>query len=182
MNRAETIQILATLSFAFPNAFKGMSKEDAEGRINLWTRLFADNDYQTVSKAVDSLICNREAAWTPSIGEVKAEMAKLNPADRPTPDEAWMMVRKACRNGLYNSQKEFNKLPPAVQSAVGGPWQIKEWANYSDEAMDRVCYTFKKNYKEAEETEIRNEKIPESVKGIASATADRMRLGNGMDL
>ena len=76
MNQIETAQILSCLKVAFPGAYNGVNIEQT---VNLWARLFADDDYQTVSKAVDSLICNREAAWTPSIGEVKAEMAKLNP-------------------------------------------------------------------------------------------------------
>lgn len=176
MNRNEVAMTLSCLKAAFPNAYKGLSASDADAMINLWCRLFAGDSYDTVSRAVDSLIVTREAGWTPSIGEVKAEMAKLSVSDLPTEDEAWAMVRKACRNGYYHSEKEFEKLHPAVQRAVGGAWQIKEWANFSDESMERAAFGFKKAYRETKDEEIRNLKLPESVKGIAAGIADNMRL------
>lgn len=163
MNRTETLKILSSLKAAFPNAYKGMSLDDLNAVTELWCRLFANDDYAEVSKAVDSLIINREAMWTPAIGEIKAEMAKAKTADMPTAEEAWLMVRKACRNGLYGSEKEYNKLPPAVQVAVGGSWQIKVWADFTDAEMEKVGYGFKKSYEKLKETAMRDVKQPEEI-------------------
>lgn len=179
MNKAETLQILSSLRAAFPNAYKGLSMADGEAMVALWGRLFADDSYKDVAKAVDALIVSREWGWTPSIGEVKAEMAKNKTANIPTEDEAWQMVRRAVRNSLYNSEKEFKKLKPHVQKAVGAPWQLKEWANFTDADMDRVSYSFKKNYREIKDTEIRDVKLPENVRSVASGVADKLRLTDG---
>jgi len=176
VTKNETIQVLSTLKAAFPNAYKGMSKADSEAMVNLWCRLFADDDYVKVSRAVDALISTRESGWTPAIGEVKAEMAKLTVTDIPTEEEAWAMIRKAVKNSYYHSEREFKKLPPQIQRAIGGAWQLKEWSNFSDESMERVSYSFKKAYREVKDDEIRNEKLPESVKSIASGIADLLQL------
>lgn len=176
MNKQETIQILSLLKTAFPNAYKGMPAATLENTVDLWNKMFEKDSFETVSKAVYSLIATRESGWSPAIGEVKAEISKLKVTDLPSEDEAWLSVRKAVRNGLYNSEKEFKKLHPAVQKAVGGAWQLKEWAGFSDEAMDRVAHSFKKTYRELKDTEIRNEKLPESVKGVAIGLADMLRL------
>ena len=176
MNRNETIQILSTLKAAFPNAYKGMSRADSEAMIALWCRLFADDEYATVGRAVDALITTREAGWTPSIGEVKSEIAKLKPADFPSEDEAWLMASKACKNGYYHSEREFAKLPPIVQETVGSPNQLKEWAMMSeDEVRDRISVRFKKAYRARLEVGVRESKLPSDLKAV-SALADKLRL------
>lgn len=176
VNKQETIQILSLLKTAFPNAYKGMPAATLENTVSLWNKMFEEDSFETVGKAVYSLIATRESGWSPAIGEVKAEISKLKVTDMPTEEEAWLSVRKAVSNGLYNSEKEFKKLHPAVQKAVGAAWQLKEWANFSDADMDRISYSFKKTYRELKDTEIRNEKLPESVKGVALDVADKLRL------
>ena len=176
MTREETIKILSSLRAAFPNGYRNMDKGDYLSTIEVWQDQFSDVNYEEVSRAVKSIIATSTSEWPPVIGAIKAEMAKLSVSDRPTEDEAWMTVRKAVRNGYYHSEREFKKLHPAVQAAVGGAWQLKEWSTFSDESMERVAYSFKKAYREVMDTEIRNEKLPESVKGVALGVADMLRL------
>ena len=179
MNRAETIMILSCLRVAFPNAYKGV---DLEATVNLWSRLFADDDYKVVSKAVDKLISTREAGWTPSIGEVKSEIAKLMPNDYPSAEEEWLLVNRATKRGSYYAEKEFNKLPPIVQEVVGHYSQIKEWAMMSeDEVRDVVSNRFKKAYKAKLEEGVRESKLPNELKdavtlAAAQIVADKLRL------
>ena len=176
MTRDEVTMVLSCLKAAFPAAYKGISKQDAQTMISLWCRLFADDDYATVSRAVDALITTREAGWTPSIGEVKSEIAKIKPADFPSEDEAWLMANKACKDGYYHSEREFAKLPPIVQEAVGSPNQLKEWAMMSeDEVRDRVSVRFKKAYRAILETRVRESKLPSDLK-LVSDLADKLRL------
>lgn len=177
MTREETIKILSSLRAAFPNGYRNMDKGDYLSTIEVWQDQFQDTSYEAVSAAVKSIIATSTSEWPPVIGAVKAEITKLSVSDLPTEDEAWASVRKACRDGYYHSEREFKKLHPAVQRAVGGPWQLKEWATFSDESMERVAYSFKKNYREVKDEEIRTEKLPESVRGLASGVADRLRIG-----
>ena len=177
MDRNEVLMTLSCLKAAFPNAYKGMSKADSEAMVNLWCRLFADDSYVSVAKAVDSLIVTREGGWTPAIGEIKAEMAKLTVPDLPSEEEAWQMVRKAVRNSYYHSQREYDRLPPQVQRAVGSPLNLKEWSCFSDESMERLAYAFKKSYRETKDEEIRAFKLPESVRSVAAGV--RIGIGDG---
>lgn len=175
MTREETVKILSSLRAAFPNGYRNMDKADYLAIIEVWLDQFKSDSYEAVNRAVRSLIATSTSEWPPVIGAIKEEMSKQMSAV-PSEDEAWLAVRKACRNGLYNSEKEYKKLHPAVQAALGGAWQIKEWANCSDADMDRISYSFKKSYRFIKETEIRAEKLPEDVKAFVNNVADNLRL------
>ena len=114
--------------------------------ISLWHRMFAAEPYEDVSSAVDRLVMTREFAWTPSVGEVTAELTKGRKALLMGEDEAWRLVRRAVCNSANSSGEQFAKLPPPVQRAVGGSWKLKEWSQYSDEQMEKLAGPFKKAY------------------------------------
>lgn len=177
MNRTETIQILAILKAAFPNAFKGMDADDREAMVILWQRMFANESYAEVAAAVDRLIKKREYGWTPSVGEVTAELSEGRKSQLMSENDAWLLVRKAARNGNYHADKEFAKLPPAVQAVIGGPWAIKEFANFSDEQMSKEERTFKKAYKEELERGVSYSQ-PQTMTDISSGLADKFKLGS----
>ena len=40
MTRDETTKVLALLKAAYPNSYKGMTKEEAMGTISIWTMQF----------------------------------------------------------------------------------------------------------------------------------------------
>lgn len=75
MNREDAIKILSILKAAYPNSYKGMTKEEAHGTINVWVMQFSDLPLGIVSIAVNKLISTN--IFPPSISEVKKKIQSL---------------------------------------------------------------------------------------------------------
>ena len=179
MDRNETMQILTVLKAAYPHSFKGTSKRDANAMIDLWQTMFAADSYEAVNAAVAALISTRKEGFTPTIGEVKERMAFAREQVTGTLSEqsAWAMVEKACRNGLYGYQAEFDNLPPDVQRAVGAPEQLRAWAAMDAETVNSVVASnFMRNYRVQKQREKERSMLPPSVMAALSGVADNMKL------
>lgn len=85
MNREETIKLLSILKAAYPNSYKGMTKDEANGTISVWTMQFANIPANVVLLAVNKLIS--KSPFPPAISEVKTKLIDLN-------YEAWDMLRE----------------------------------------------------------------------------------------
>lgn len=175
MNRTEIGEMLAILKAAYPHSFQNITKRDAESMVTLWERQFASDDPKIVGAAIDNLIASRTVGYSPTIGEIKEQMHKLKNADGMTDAEAWYLVEKACRRGLYNSREEFEKLPSDVQAAVGGPEQLKAWAMMDAETVNSVVASnFRKTFRTVQQREKEKAMMPESVKQYMSGVADQL--------
>lgn len=75
MTQKEATQILAILKAAYPNSYRGMTKEEAIGTVNVWATQFINIPVSVVSIAVNKLISTN--TFPPSIGEVKARIRTL---------------------------------------------------------------------------------------------------------
>lgn len=75
MTQKEATQILAILKAAYPNSYRGMSKEEAIGTVNVWATQFVDIPVSVVMIAVNKLISTN--TFPPSIGEVKEKIRTL---------------------------------------------------------------------------------------------------------
>lgn len=75
MTQKEATQILAILKAAYPNSYKGMSKEEAIGTVNVWATQFIDIPVSVVMIAVNKLISTN--TFPPSINEVKEKIRGL---------------------------------------------------------------------------------------------------------
>lgn len=69
MTREETIKILAILKAAYPNSYRNMSKEEANGTVTIWTMQFAQFPADVVMLAINKLISS--SPFPPAICEVK---------------------------------------------------------------------------------------------------------------
>ena len=62
--------------------------------------------------------------------------------------EAWALVAKAIRNGIYGSREEFEALPESVRRVVGTPARLREWAVMdSDRVHSAVARDFRRAYR-----------------------------------
>jgi hypothetical protein len=98
-----------------------------------------------------------------------------------TDQEAWLRVRKGISNGRYGSETEFAKLPPAVQSAVGSHYALKEWADVPE---DELATVVRSNFCRTFRTKVEQQKtwaaLPERVKEFAVvAAANIKQIGEG---
>lgn len=76
MTRDEAIKILAVLKAAYPNSYKGMTKDEANGVVNVWATQFVSFPYLVVSLAINKLISTN--TFPPSISEVKDKIQALH--------------------------------------------------------------------------------------------------------
>lgn len=75
MTRDEAIKILSILKAAYPNSYKGMTKDEANGTIMIWAAQFAKYPANVVLIAVNKLIST--SVFPPSISEIKERIRGL---------------------------------------------------------------------------------------------------------
>ena len=95
MTRDETIKILAILKAAYPNSYREMTKEEANGTVAVWATQFANMPADVVMIAINKLISTN--TFPPSINEVKDKIRGLY-------WESWMMLKQ---NERYNDDLEM---------------------------------------------------------------------------
>lgn len=95
MDRADTLKILSVLRGAYPTAYRGMSKQEAESIVALWMDMFAEEDVVAVAAAVKKLIAEDTKGYQPSIGKVKAAVNEMSrpalPGGTEKKDYSWML-------------------------------------------------------------------------------------------
>jgi len=165
MNKAEAAKVMAILQVNYPDNFRTKSDEVIKATVDLWTRAFADEPYQLVSAAVMAHMVSDTNRFMPPIGVIKAKIAELMKPDEMTEQEAWGLVAKALKNGVYGADEEFAKLPPAVQRAVGGASQLRDWAMMDTETVQSVVASnFQRSYRVTSQRERDWEKLPAGLK------------------
>lgn len=177
MNRNDVIALMAVLKTAYPSYYKQVSRDEALAAINLWSEMFADDDPAIVSAATKALIASRTEGFPPTIGAVKAKMHDIANPDAMTEDEAWRIIAKALRNGIYGSREEFDKLPAELRKIVHDPAQLKEWAKMDEETVQSVVVSnFRRSYRVTATRRKELDMLPQDVRASISSTVGRMRL------
>ena len=183
MDRNETLKIMAVLQAAYPNFYKGMKAESAEGIVILWNLSFADDQYELVSAAVLAHINTNINPFPPVISLIKNAIHTISHPQGMTEMEAWQRVKKSC--SIYDYQQEFERLPPILQRMVGSPPQLREWAIMdADELETVVGSNFMRSYKVRAASQKEYEMLPESVRNVAIGLMPKMDmnlLGSGDD-
>jgi hypothetical protein len=75
MTREESIKVLAILKAAYPNSYRNMSKDEANGTVMVWQTQFANIPPEMVLIAVNKLIST--SPFPPAISEVKDKIRSL---------------------------------------------------------------------------------------------------------
>lgn len=177
MTRQETLGIMATLSAAYPSFYRKSTPEDTAAAVALWAEMFKDEEYSIVKAAVLALIKTRTEGWPPNVGEVTAKIAELTQPKEFAEAEAWALVEKAARNGIYGYREEFEKLPPVVQKAVGSANQLREWAMMdSGELKTVVASNFMRSFKVIQKREREAAMLPADVRTMLQAATERLAL------
>lgn len=165
MTKKETAQILEILKKAYPNFYKGFSKEDAKDAIELWAMMFEDEDVFTVANAVKAHIAMDEKGFPPVVGQIKSKIQSLSRKSIVTEFEAWEKVKNAVRNSLYNSGEEYAKPPENIQKLIGGSSTLREWAMPDISELDTVVRSnFMRSYRAGVEYEKEYLAMPKSVR------------------
>lgn len=98
MTREETIKVLSILKVAYPNAYRGMTKQEGLAVVALWSMQFADTPSEVVTMALHKLISKN--TFAPTIAEIKEkiksmyyEISEMLLTSRLTKDEEEHLMR-----------------------------------------------------------------------------------------
>ena len=134
MTREETKNIIRAIVCAYPN----YKPENLSDTVNVWAAMLKDYDYRHISIALKAFILQDTKGFAPTIGQL---VEYLSDSHGMTELDAWAMVSKAVKNGLYGAQEEYEKLPEVVQKAVGSPSQLSNWAMMPPDTLHSVVYS-----------------------------------------
>lgn len=179
MNAEDTVRILTMLQGEYPGSFSKLDERQMDAKMELWIQEFERDDYNLVYPAVRILI-KEPRAFSPTIGEIREKMRLLVEPDELTEADAWALVSKACANGLYGAQKEFDKLPPEIQRVVGSPEQIKLWAAMDAETVQSVVASnFQRAFRVRQACEKELSMIPADMRKMIQGAANSLKLLGG---
>lgn len=177
MTREETLAIMSVLKAAYPNYYRDMKREDANGVVSLWHELFKDEPAALVAAAVKAHIATDTKGFPPHIGAIKSQIVKLQQPVETTELEAWSLVRRAMRVHAWDAQEEFAKLPPVLQRLVGSSNQLQEWAKMDEATVSSVVASnFQRSYKARAENEKQTLALPADIRAAMA------QIGPGMTM
>ncbi len=104
--------------------------------IKVWYSLLKDIDYKDASKAISAIM--RTSKFPPTVADITERVHADISADEMSELEAWGLIRRALRNSIYNSEKEFGRLPEICQKAVGSPANLREMAVMDEDTVESV--------------------------------------------
>lgn len=182
MTLRETAMIMDILTAAYPQFYRGRGAADPEQALALWAGMFAEEPFELVAMAVKALIACDEKGFPPHIGAVKARVRQITQAPQIGEEEAWALVQRAIRNGVYGSRAEFEKLPPALQKLVGGPSQLRDWALMdAGQVQSVVASNVQRAYRARVGLEREMDALPIDVRKKMQAAAERLKLDSEED-
>lgn len=170
MTQEDVKKLLMIIAVTFPQ-FK---IENAKETINAWYMLLEEYDNNEIMVAFKSYCKSSQSGFAPSVPQLIAELEK--PQDLAVMDEseAWALVRKAIGRSTYNSQREFDKLPPTIQKAVGSPDILYSWATNEYYSDSKVMETFTFNYKNVCKRKREFEKLPAQLQAKVETFVERL--------
>lgn len=177
MNKEETIKILSFLKASYPRWAENLQANDAKIMVEIWMDAFKEHDVGIVMAAAKA---HRDTEkWPPAIAEINDKINLIKgKTNAMTGQEAWALVRKALKNGLYHAKEEYDKLPAEIQSSIGDHYALKAWAEMSLDELETVIQSqFIKSYKVKSEQKQEYDKLPSDVKAMIESTT-KMIGGN----
>lgn len=172
MTRQETGIIMDILTTAYPTFYNGRNAPDMRMTVNLWAEMFAEDDVKIVAAAVKALIATDDKGFPPHIGAVKGRIRQISNPDEMTEQEAWALISKALRDGYYNAEAEFAKLPPLVQDVVHDPRQLREWSMMDESTVQSVVASnVQRSFRAKAQSRRDFEALPKDVQALAKTFA-----------
>lgn len=178
MTQKEAAKIVDVLMFNYPDTLRNNSEEALITYIENWHFFFKDDSYEEVMQAVQKIISSSQERFAPNIGMIREQMRKnREPKGGLSEQEAWELVKRALRNGLYGYKEEFAKLPPTVQRCVGSENMIREWAEMESETLDSVVASnFMRSFRAIRQSAEEDARTPAAIREQLEAFRDKTLL------
>lgn len=168
MTREEAKNIVHAIVCAYPN----YHPDNLTETVNIWAAMLKEYKYEHISAALKAYILSDTKGFAPSVGQIVDLLTDKQ--EDMTELEAWAMVSKAIKNGLYGAEEEFAKLPELVKMALGSPVQLSNWAMLPSDTVHSVAQSnFLRAYRSVKEREKQNAKMP---KELLEALSERRGL------
>lgn len=177
MTEEQVFDTLAIIKAAYPDLYAWSCDADKLAGVKLWADMFSSDSADDVIQAVRSYIATEPKP--PRIADIKNKLAMLRagPGGEMTEQEAWTLVNKALRNGIYGYEKEFAALPEVIQRCIGSSIMLHEWAQMDIETTNSVVSSnFMRSYRARAEHVREMEKLPPDVKALFGAVGEAMKL------
>lgn len=165
MTKMETVQMLALMRTAWPRFYANQTESELDAAVLLWHGELADEDPQVVIAALKD--CIRTSQFPPVVADIFKRISAIKHAETPGASEAFALLKKAVQRGIYNSHEEYERLPDACKSFVGGPSGLKDMAMMDEETLDTVTRgQFLRQYDVIVEKERIRASIPAAVRDL----------------
>lgn len=181
MTTKEIAQLVYVVKAAYPKTYERFTNKDFENLILAWQMVLEDYTYQQASAGLKTYLASDTKGFPPSPGQVVDCIHKvIKPqTGELTGLEAWALVRRAISNSNYNADAEFERLPAAVQRAVGSPANLREMAMLDIDQVETVEQShFIRNYEGMVKRIADEAKIPASVMDLIRSTDQRLVQGS----
>ena len=134
----------------------------------IWYAMMGDMDYQTASRALQYHV--NTSPYAPKVVDFRRYAAQR---DDMNTEEAWALVTRALRNGLYGAEEEYAKLPDKVQRAVGSPVNLREWSQLGKDEVQSVQKShFARAYRTEMERAEQDRLLPLGLRGGENAAIE----------
>lgn len=171
MTRKEAAQLVYVIRTTYPKTYTNFTQQDLDGVIDSWLFALEDMDFRSAATGLKIYMSTNNSGFAPVPGQVIDCFRKSQPNTELGEQEAWAMVRRALRNGIYGAEEEYAKLPASVQKAVGKPENLKEWAQMDTETVESVQQSlFLRSYRAEVQRAKDRDMLPASVRNLLEGT------------
>lgn len=173
MTREETKKIIMVIASAYPN----WHPSDMTLTVDAWTLMLEDFSYNQVAAALKAFVLSDASGFAPSVGQLIGMMDRLGNSEELSEMEAWSLVSKALRRSIYYADSEYEKLPEAVQKAVGSPEMLRSWAETDMKSIENVVQSnFMRTYRQELIKLKEMRKIPANVRALLESCGSKPLL------
>lgn len=162
MTREETEKIIKKIGNTYTNyRVTSLSKV-----VDSWYDILKEYDYEVVLCGLKAFIITDTNGFPPQIGQILGKARQILAPKQLTSAEAWAVVEKSISSSRY-IEEEFDKLPTAIQKAVGMPCQLRNWGKVDVAARETIIRPkFMEDYEHGIEREEEIKMLPNSIKAI----------------
>ena len=170
-------QVMDILSAIYPAFYSKQSDNERYNAASLWASLFEPYPVELVAAAVKSFIALDTKGFPPVPGQIMEKVRLLTQPQEMSEAEAWALVKRACSNGIYGAQAEFDALPLPIRQIVGSPSQLREWAMVDGDEFNTVIAS---NFQRAYRVHVQRERdymaLPSDIRELADSLSGRLAL------
>ena len=139
MNRKEAAQVLAILKASYPNFYKNLKAEEAQGIVSVWSMQFADMSADIVLMALNKAVST--CTYPPSIAEVKEKISSVHWEAYDAIEQNYIQKNLSAEQlGMYKriynetqSYKFAKKIEPTINNMIAGRNEVKQLSERTGE-------------------------------------------------